>query len=546
MSCFVYSESKDIPTDFWNYINVTNEPGKYSHLSLNDTKFNKITKRKGKGFFAKINDKIFVITCFHIIEQNNVKCAIYFYDKDKNIKYKNAKIHLLIENFDIAVLELENEDEIDSENICDLNSSVSKLSNFNLQKKVFINNIDADDELKNFENKKIVGNFINLKEQKIVSSLLPSHEIPCINIQLYEKQNYSYEGLSGSLVLYDDIPCGMIIRKDNDITNEMKNEMKNEMENKTENLKTNIVVLPLCLISYLIKSFSIKKKHISTIFFSSLLCDFDLDSNIKDENKEIRNLLNKSNYNGYIVTNSHDIIYQRIISKKEQKFKVVEKFKFMENDIIFRINNQFINNDGTIYSEILGSYVNFSTFCMIHGYFNDVFDLLFLRDDTILDYKIKSTNLNNVIQFHITMNPDFIYYEGFVFTELSEKILGYFKEHNISIYGNINTIKNENDKFQKYVILVHMNYNYLKSETKKGYEELEKMNLPYANNKIFILNKIGNETVTDLDSLRAILFKKRSDKQITYNYNMNYNPEEKNEVEITLNTSLTHHIKFYA
>jgi hypothetical protein len=552
MACFVYSESNDIPIDFWNYINISDEPGKYQYLSLNDAKFNKITKRKGQGFFTKIQNKIFVVTCFHIVEQNNMKCIIYFYDKNKNIKFKNAKVHISIENFDIAVLELENEDEIECENVFSLDSSIHKLHNFELQKKVVINNIEADDKLLNFENKKIAGKYINIKEQKIVSLLLPSHEIPCINIQLCEARNYSYKGLSGSLVLYDNIPCGMIIRKDSDNTNKnntrarSENENENESENESENVETNIVVMPLCLISYLINNFSIKKKKISTIFFSSLLGDFDIDDSIKNINTNIKTLnkINKTKYNCYVITDLHGITYQGI---EHQGTKLEHKNKTLQiNDIVFKINDQFINDDGKIYSDVLGSYVNFSTYCMIYSYFDDTFELLILRGDTILSYKIKSTNINDVIPYHIPLNPNFLYYEGFIFMELSEKLLGYFKDHNISIYGNINTIKCENDKIQKYVILVHINYNYLKSESKKGYEDLEKINFPYANNKIFILNKIGNENVTDLNSLKTILFKRVSDKQITYNYNMNYNPEEKNEVEITLNTSLTHHIKFYA
>ena len=53
MTCLVYSESKDIPVDFWNYIEISGEHNKISYLSLNDAEINIINKRQGQGFFVK-------------------------------------------------------------------------------------------------------------------------------------------------------------------------------------------------------------------------------------------------------------------------------------------------------------------------------------------------------------------------------------------------------------------------------------------------------------------------------------------------------------
>lgn len=251
------------------------------------------------------------------------------------------------------------------------------------------------------------------------------------------------------------------------------------------------------------------------------------------------------NYNGYNITNSHDISYDEIYCKKYQKFK------FHTDDVILRINNQYVSDNGKIYSDIFKMNINFSTYCLLYGYVNDVFHIVYLRNNKISDCYIKNIDIDNILPYHINSSSHFLCYEGFIFTELSDRLFEYFKEHKITIYGEINTFRN--DKMHKYVALVHVDYNYLKLEYREGgCEDLEQRNFPYPNNKIFILNKIGNENVTDLNSLKTILFKKKFEKQTTYNYNTMYN-EEKNVTDtITVESArpstrpLSHHIRYCA
>ena len=40
MSCFIYSESNNIPVDFWNYISFSDDPESRDLLSLNDARIN--------------------------------------------------------------------------------------------------------------------------------------------------------------------------------------------------------------------------------------------------------------------------------------------------------------------------------------------------------------------------------------------------------------------------------------------------------------------------------------------------------------------------
>ena len=84
------------------------------------------------------------------------------------------------------------------------------------------------------------------------------------------------------------------------------------------------------------------------------------------------NIKMNSEYNVYNITNSYDINYTKIDNKKNPKFK------FLKNDIIFQINGQYIKDNDKIYSNILGYDVNLSTYCMIHSYYNDIFDIMFI------------------------------------------------------------------------------------------------------------------------------------------------------------------------
>lgn len=529
MTCLIYSEAKDIPIDFWNYLNISSKPGKFNYMSLDNAKINKVNKRNGEGFFVKIDGNIFVITCFHIIEKNNVKCKIYYYDKNNILQYQNAKIKFMLDEFDIAVLEPENTDIIDMDNIYDSKIFDLKLSliKTKINSNVNIEVIDfKNSDFLNVKNKKFIKNingvFKSIDEKKIISPIdLCFDAIPCINIEINsnnESQNEKYNGLSGSLVKINNDPISMIIRT----------------ENKDKNCN-NLVSLPICFIGYLIKNSLVKKKYLSSIIFDNEVCEIEFDNKLKYENNKIKEKLSKKRkcgengniYDGLIITNSFDIAYKKI--------KTSHKFKFFKDDIILMINNKFIENDGKVYCDILEYYVNISTYCMIHSYFDDKFNIVIMRTiyenndkilgqkDIVFEININSISVNHILPYNLNTNSYVISYEGFIFIELSDKLLEYFKKQKIFLCEALEVIKT--DKINKYIVLVHVDYNYIENEFKRGCNDMKKINFPYANNKILILNKIGNENITDLNSLRGILLKRQSDKQTTYNYNNSNNNE---------------------
>jgi hypothetical protein len=520
MACFVYSEAKDIPIDFWNYMNFSETPGIFEYLSFNDTDLNIKNKRVGNGFFVKINDNIFVITCFHIIQENNVKSVIYYYDDNNRLKNQDAKIKIIIEEFDIALLEIEYPKLIPDSIVHKEHELIHKLSMINLKidNNAYIDTI-LSDNLIDYNRIKIHIDIKYVEEKKIISPVLPNHEIPCIDtIIMRRTDSFDINGMSGSLVYNNSQPIGMVIMASDKNIN-------------------GIVILPITLIIFLVQNSLLKKKQLTTLIFKSQDCEIELDDSVKYENTYLKQSFQNELYYGYIIDDNYDISYNMIGEKTQTK-----KFKFIQGDIILKINDKYINRNGKVFCDILGYDVKFSTYCLIHGYKNDIIEISYLRNDTILCCNIKTTNLCDILPYHINKNPNFIHYDGLIFVELSDKLLEFFKEKKITLYGEINTIKC--DKIQKYVALVHINYEYLKKEYKKGVDELKKRNFPYINNKIFILNKVGNEIVSSLISLKAILMKKKYEKQKTYNYNI-MNLDEKNVSVITLDSGKSFsHLKF--
>ena len=69
--------------------------------------------------------------------------------------------------------------------------------------------------------------------------------------------------------------------------------------------------------------------------------------------------------------------------------------------------------------------------------------------------------INDILTYNITNSHHFVCHNGFIFVELSDKLLEYFKTQNISVYGEIDAFRNE--KINKYVALVHINFEHLQS-----------------------------------------------------------------------------------
>lgn len=478
MSCCIYSESEDVPIDFWNYID-------YDEQKIRK----KMKKRFGNGFFVKIENVVYIVSCFHIIERNNMKNIVYYnYEGKKNVF--EAKQILYMEEYDISILipkynviinHYYTVEELDNKLDCIINS------------KSYIQTYLFNNSLVRNEYSKIECHYMGIMEEKVVSNILFGHEIPCINVLINEKIDIN--GMSGSLIFIDDKPMGMIIA----------------------NKKNIISSLPLCLIIKLIQINKNKNEKMGSIIFSSNICEIILENTTKFSNKNLKNIFKDKKINGHYILDSHDISYVAL-DKNKKEFN----FNFMKSDIIIMIDNKFIEDNGYIYCDKIGYNIKISTYFLLNMNKNEYHNIVICRNDNIDVYKIKSNCLKNMIPYNIGKKTEYCYYGGFVFAELSDRMLEYFKEKNILIYGEINSIQKVGE--YKYVVLVNINYDYIKNNYKNKYEELMKRNFPFDNNKILILNKIGNVVIQNLNFLETLIYtSKISNTKQTFLYNENEN-----------------------
>lgn len=440
MSCLIQSDSSLTYIDFWNYYDFENN----SQIPTKEI------KRIGNGLIVNIRDMLYVITCYHVIENSNRIKVSYFDIKQNSIIYQNLIIQFVIEELDLAVLMFENYRTVNCE-LYDINSKISK-SNPKLIVKAIFNN-----KLININAK-----FENISNLSFISSILANHDIPCINIKVNIKDVH---GLSGGLLFNGNILIGMLFNT-----------------NQTDSV---ITAMPISVIMHFVY-----QKIIGGLVLNSQLCYIKMDSDVKYKVK-----FDKEECDGYLVED------------------IGKNSKLLKNDIIIQINNEYIKENGKIYSQILDYDIDYGTFALM----NETLEIKYIRDNIVNSCILKS---EISLPFHIKQYSNFVFNNGFVFTEMSEPLLMYYKQRKITILGDLNIFSN----IRKYIVLVYVDYTYIKLKYLE-WNNLKQIGFPNIDNKIFILNKIDNDVIYDLDSLKTTFNKKETigcDK-ITFTFNNNSN-----------------------
>lgn len=517
MACLIISESRDFPVDFWNH-----EKFHEKNASRRDN------KRKSNGSFIKIGGEIFILTCYHCIEDNNIKNTIYYYDNDGAIQQSNAHCKYSLCEFDIMVLKPD--EQINNVKSFDINDRIYKLGDTK-NENINITTVCKQNKNDRITTEEIKINCVEIKQEKFIDCIVANYKIPSIYFSLTsENIDINIEGMSGSILYKNDIPFGIVYSINNGV----------------------ISAFSYCLCMELLKSGIDKKKYISSLMFAYNLyeIEFEKDEKIDFDVQESKDIINDFTTDsdkiiGLYLNNPFNITYQKISNNK-----TLANFKFAEKDIILAINARNINSKGMIYCDILDYDVDVFTYCLIFSYINDSIQVTFMRKNSIFTIKLVCKKINDIFTFHVKKFNNYVEYDGFVFSELSTELLKYYKKQNISLYGNIK--KTKDDKINKYVALVYVDYDYLKQnyKNKDKISELEALNFPYVNNKILLLNKIGNDNIVDLNSLRRILAKKKFDKQATFCYNvynqLNFNDESYySTTYIETNFNFTHYIKYF-
>jgi hypothetical protein len=463
--------------DFWNEFN--GEICNTIENSISDIAKKTYCINTGNGSVIKLHNEIYVLTCYHILLDNE-KTYVVINDKKKTpIKFK-MKVKLCIEFLDIVLLEFCDV----SQDLYFTNLKIYSIEDF-LVKISKIDTIAKNDKFTiNFMNEHLESytlnfDFVCVEEINFISDFITGYKIPFYKFALYENE-IKLNGLSGSLITNTQNVVGMIC-----ISKESKY----------------VFAFPSILLIKCVCSCLLYNNCLPRLLFinCNVVADVDDEGNIKKY--------------GMMITKTFDIEYSTTTKKK---------FVFKKNDIILSINNNKITKVGNIYDEECGVSMSICTFAMFKNIFDNVLNIDYIREEKECAIAIFGVDPEIYSAFNFIqrkMKEKFIFCDGFVFVELTESILKYFRDKNIYIdESNLCNIMNCDGKKKKFVILVYIDYNYLSKHNKESYKFLKANGYPYKDNKLRILKKVANEEITGLNSLKRILTVNKANKKKTYTF----------------------------
>lgn len=487
MSCFIYAKTCDPPIDFWRYYTNTTNSNDVTECSIDDISCKIVSEKVGNGFFLNISGKIYVVACFHTIGHNNMKVTSSYFDKDKNnLVTLDLTLKYIIEEFDIAIFETEKK--------INLNSVYTECEDYQISKKKQIGECIIKPYVLNgdlIQQTSISTIYDKIENINFVIKNVNGYEIPFINLKTKETLN-NLPGLSGSIVFNNDKPLGIVMLLDT---------------------QTKIIhAMPFNIVIEIVKAFvqqGSRELHM-------LILNTDL---VYDEEEGI------INYYGHQVTENFGITYQtnnvipdttRVplgrtgkayaqFARQNLKDSI---FTFEKNDIILSINNNVINEKGYIACDKLGYEFKLKAYAMLQFIFNDYIEVKIMRESKIMSCKIIGANPEMYLSCNLRKQKTFLYYEDFIFMELSEQMLEYLRSKNmLLIKNNEISIINTKMKQKKHVVFVCVNH-----------DTLRKNNIPFENNKLAILDKVGKDEVVNLEMLKNILNKQVKKNSVTYSY----------------------------
>lgn len=486
MSCFILSETDNyIPVDFWNNIKVEKTDATNIEISnTNDIQTHIKNKKIGNGFFVNINNNFYIISCYHIINNNDMANNIftcYYYDDNDRLQKMGLKVEMHFEELDIIVFKT-NKNLDDMASIKTTKYYDNKLFEINGDKNAYINTLIYNDRIGEIEGTRINIKIIGIKEKKIISQITNQFELPYINFTITTK-NQEINGLSGSLIYNDDKPFGIVMCADG----------KNS---------DNIYAIPVCLIINMVKHYlNTDTTNLKTVFFENDFCKFYPDENTKYFDEKYKEIFRDGIFCIQII-NTFDLTYE-IANKKN-------KFSFYNDDVILLINNIKINDDKKIYDENIGCCISINVFIMLSIYYNNFVKFTYLRDDKIDECCICGIDINKIFNYNISFTNKHIKFHDLIFIEMSEELLKYNNDNGIIICHDLDVFNKKKDF--KYVCLVN-----------------------YSTKVLMVLNKVSNENVINLNSLCDIFNKKKTNKIITLNFNRTNKKNKINTKEHKIN-----------
>jgi hypothetical protein len=446
------------------------------------------------GTLIKCNGEFLILTCSHGIE-NSTNIHIYIGDHDK---YK-AKIRIISPELDLGLLEV-------------INLNIDGVNNNN------IINFDTYNKNKVIEHK--IGDVINIiskkiNEKKIKKNILngvinniyigdgiglTSIKLPYYDILLEKKlfKNIeSIKSLSGSIVLNNNNRVVGII-------------------SKISQDSPHIIISPYICIEKFLNEYMYNNKF-SGLYNIPLVTDA---------------IPVTSDITGLHVKKTFGIIYDSktdILGKSKKK-------KILNNDIIVKVNNEYLNKNGNIYCDEFGIEFPLSTYIAIFSHKSKFINLSVYRKNgsshELIDINILP-RLNKTMIYIPKITNQYYKYNGFIFIELSINMIENLYLHNKYLAGScVEKYQNSpfrNDSSQKIVVIIdsngecsesvkfglHPNFPFIKINKKKNIYALP------------VVVKVNNVKIKNLDHFIDIL-------KINYKNTLNFNIANSTKRKIVL------------
>lgn len=466
MLCSIYSKTKKIPPDIWNVIKKNSTPSQNEILEYD---FNKMANlcdetimKKGYGYFAKFNGIVYVVSCFHIIGLANMEIYAVLTKNSKRMKIMLSIVSVLQE-FDLVVMKIaDNTKQRAFDIMFDVPDS--------FESSIYISEIQKSlNDLTLLCNEK---NAIKISGAEISNSHLKSIIIPKIPLIRYTcsiEDDDELDGISGSLLSIDTKIVGMTISYSN----------------------KKIEAIPTVLINSLVKVMIYNpEKQLSGFFFESSIVD-------------VSNNFEKKTC--HYIAHANDVQYGN--------------FKLKSGDIIVNINDAEINDDGTIYNQYVGYNIDLDSHMMLCDYFNGTLKIKIMRKKTNkyrdMVKEISGIPLSDIHSVKILNTNQYIYWNGFIFTELSEELIFTLNCMGLELSGEIfekyYLIKSVN-RNKKIVVLIDIDYGFLNTMSQEYSDHWRNAGGPFIKTKtgykLLIIDKIGNNKISNLSELKINLTEK--------------------------------------
>lgn len=402
---------------------------KYEHKLINE----------GIGIFVKSDDNKFVITCFHVINSNNLKISANFKNKEMRIFEIDLQIYKLIPEFDIAILQISNDAFIDFMDIDFMDIDKLKLK---------IDDISFTD--RRFKIFDMPLTHLTIKIKSLKSNLVPN--IPLLEFQFDNTSDVNIHGLSGAPIKFNDNYVGIVLYFENDM----------------------FYALPTIILTYLINEYN----SCSYFKFNTSICS------IED---------NCEKYYAHCITNTYDIIYKQTNNKT---------FSFKNNDLIYKINDNMINNEGTIFNNKIGINLPLDTHLMFQIICCDTPTIYFYRNDKKVSVQIFGNDIKLLYGLNLYNSHQYIYWNGLYFAELNEEML--IQICKIKMIDNITISKMLNQ-----VVVFKVNK---EKKLKTIYDMFENCLMLFS-------TKIGTNNINNINDLHKQIHKSSIKKQTTLKFN---------------------------